>query len=242
MDKILTVAVMQPYFFPYVGYFQLIAQSDVFVLYDDVQYRKGGWINRNRILLNGRGLWLTLPVQKAPLRFKINQRHYKLLPIVIGRLLRRLETAYRKAPHFEAVFPVVREILQFDDSNVAAFNANLIRRLAAHLDLGTRILSSSALEVDDRLRGPERVIAICRQLGATRYINPIGGACLYGSEQFVRAGIRLSLLRSAAPPYAQFGQAAIPSLSIIDAMMFNDHWQLRQLLDGCQLIHAADLA
>jgi hypothetical protein len=120
------ISIMQPYFFPYIGYFQLIAQSDVFVFYDDVQYIKGGWVNRNRILRNGEPCWLTLPVRKEAFRLAINQRSYELERATVGRVLRRIAAAYLKAPRFEVIFPCVEELVNFGDANVAAFNMNLI--------------------------------------------------------------------------------------------------------------------
>jgi len=227
---------MQPYFFPYVGYFQLIAQSDLFVFHDDVQYLKGGWINRNRVLRNGGPCWITLPVRKAAHYLPINQRFYHLEPAVTGRVLRRIDAAYRKAPRFAAIYPLIEDIVKFTAPNVATFNVNLIEALAVHLGIRTRFVSSSALDKDDQLTGQERVIDICRRLGASWYLNPIGGTHLYQRDRFAEAGIELRFLQPTVPPYPQFGQTPVPDLSIIDALMFNNDKAIDALLRAFQLV------
>ena len=214
------VAIMQPYFFPYIGYFQLISASDLFVLHDDVQYIKGGWINRNRILRDGKPVWITLPVRSAPHDLPINKRFYVSDPETRGRLLRRIEAAYRSAPGFGETYPLVEEIMNFAETNVALFNAHLIRRVAACLRIRVPFLSASDLAKNNRLTGEERVIEICRQLGATGYINPIGGKDLYRAERFSREGIELRFLEPQILA-ARDGAAPIPPrpLSIIDDLM-----------------------
>src|SRR5689334_6809649 len=131
------VGIMQPYFFPYIGYFQLIAHCDVFVLHDDVQYIKGGWINRNRILINHKAEWITFPVLRAAHHRTIKDRYYSSDPKDRDRLLRRIVGAYRTAPCFGQAYSLIEEIMGFADTNVAAFNANLIRRVTAHLRVST---------------------------------------------------------------------------------------------------------
>jgi hypothetical protein len=224
------ISIMQPYFFPYIGYFQLIFQSEIFVVHDDVQYIKGGWVNRNRILRNGEPCWVTLPVRKGSSRLVINQRYYQLERTDVMRVLRRIEAAYRKAPHFDATFPLIEELLNFGNANVAAFNVNLIERIAARLAIRTRFVLSSAMVKNDVLAGQERVIDMCRRLGATHYVNPIGGVRLYRPDRFAAAGIELSFLQTVASPYPQFGQTPVPDLSIIDILMFNSDQSVARLL------------
>src|SRR5690242_7195515 len=108
---------MQPYFLPFLGYFQLIQGADIFVIHDDVQYIKGGWINRNRILVNGAPSWITIPVLKASHRLCINQREYHLDQRIIERILRRIEGAYRHAPLFKEGFSLVQKIMLYQDRN-----------------------------------------------------------------------------------------------------------------------------
>ena len=232
------VGIMQPYFFPYLGYFQLMAACDVFVLHDDVQYIKGGWVNRNRILRNGGASWLTMPVCQGASHLAINRRFYQLEQPIVARLLRRLEAAYRRAIRFDAIFPFIAELLAFGAPNVALFNANLLQQIALRLGIGTRLVSSSALDKTANLTGVDRVLDICRRLGATRYVNPIGGTRLYAAERFAADGVTLRFLQPELPDYPQFGQPFVANLSIIDALMFNDDLVLDRLMGSYRLMPA----
>jgi hypothetical protein len=228
-------AIMQPYFFPYIGYFQLIAQADTFVFYDDVQYMKGGWINRNRIRRDGVPCWLTLPVQAGRLSDMIMQRSYRG-PQDTETILRQVSQAYRKAPQFERIFPLIQAIMAFEDANVAAFNINLLTRIAGHLGLRTRLLRSSGIPKDESLTGQDRVIDICRRLGATHYVNAIGGRDLYHQDAFANAGMKLSFLQSNAEPLP--GGEAAPYLSVIDTLMNTAGPQVDGALANCRLLPA----
>ena len=171
----MNVSIMQPYLFPYIGYFQLMASADVFVVHDDVQYIRGGWINRNRLLSGGEPRWVTLPVAAGAHRLNINQRGYAPGAEGPRQFLRRLEAGYRAAPNFAEVFELVRALLLHEDRNVAAFNTHALRGVAESVGITTPLVVSSEMTKDDSLRGEARVIAICEALGAERYVNPIGG-------------------------------------------------------------------
>jgi hypothetical protein len=230
------VSIMQPYLLPYIGYFQLIASSNLFIAYDDVQYIKGGWINRNRILVNGSPAWITLPVVKAGHRLAIKQRQYIEIENGTSRMLRRIEASYRAAPLFQEVFPLLREVITHKSANVAQFNVHVLRHLAARMGIRTPIVLSSMLDKDERLSGQDRIMDICLRVGATRYVNSIGGVGKYNAQNFARSNIELSFLRSTVKPYPQFGQATIPSLSIVDVLMFNDDAAIAQMLSEFELI------
>jgi hypothetical protein len=209
-------AIMQPYFFPYIGYFQLMHAVDTFVIYDDAQYMKGGWINRNRIRNGGTTAWLTLPVHAARLELPINQREY-VLEEGVARVRGQLRAAYRKAPCRAEAGEAVDEVLGFGDANVAAFNAHLLQALARRLGIACRFLPASRLGASAGLRGQARVIDLCRRVGADHYVNPIGGTALYDAASFDAAGLRLSFLRTTVPPEAL---ADGPQhLSILDGLM-----------------------
>jgi len=224
------VAIMQPYFFPYIGYFQLIAASDVFVLHDDVQYIKGGWVNRNRILLNGEARLITLPVRKGEYHLPINARYYVEEKQPYRDIINLIKQAYAKAPGFQNIFPLLNELLAFEDKNVARFNENLIRRIAEYLGIESHIVISSKMEKDNSLAGEPRVLEICQRLGATDYTNPIGGTELYHHQAFREHGICLHFLEALNVPYPQSGNAWIPYLSIIDVLMFNSVNSVKTLL------------
>jgi WbqC-like protein family len=229
------IGIMQPYFFPYIGYFQLIAQCDVFVLHDDVQYIKGGWINRNRILMNHRAIWITFPVLRAAHHYPIKDRYFSSDPEDRNRLLRRIASAYRTAPLFGQVYPLIEDIMGFACTNVASFNNNLIRRVAAHLKLRTRFVLSSNLPKDNTLTGGDRVIEICRCLGATHYVNLIGGRGLYDRDAFSGVGLELRFLEPVGLGAAVPGSPSFP-LSIIDDLMHRSEPALADALKAYRFV------
>jgi hypothetical protein len=232
----MVVAIMQPYFFPYIGYFQLMAACDLFIVRDDVQYIQGGWINRNRILVANDAHWITMPVADADHRQPINQRAYLLDDRLAQRVRRQIVAAYRGAPYFDDTIRLVDEALGCRIANVAAFNTHLLHCVAQRLGIDTPLQAASTLRTDDSLAGQDAVIDICLQLGATRYINPIGGVELYDAASFARRGVNLRFLECTAAAYAQFGAAPVPSLSVIDVMMFNDTAAVRHMLEAYRLV------
>jgi len=235
------LAIMQPYFFPYIGYFQLISASNVFVLHDDVQYIMGGWVNRNRILLNGEDRMITFPVQKGAHFLPINERSYVSGDQGLRHIVNQVKQAYAKAPSYRQVFPVVEELLMYDDRNVAHFNENLIRRICDFIGIGTSIVNSSDLDKDDSLSGQDRVLDICRCVGATDYTNPIGGVKLYRQEVFQARGITLRFLSADDERYMQGGDKWIPFLSIIDVLMFNSIEAVQRLLGKYRLLTQSEI-
>lgn len=229
------IAIMQPYFFPYIGYFQLMHAVDTFVLYDDAQYMKGGWINRNRILKNGQARWLTLPIRRADVTLPINQRNF-LLHAGVDAIKHNLHIAYAAAPTFTETFPFICELLDCADDNVATFNRNLLVALAAKLHIACRFVLSSSIEKEINLKGQDRVIDICHQIGAERYINPMGGTKLYDSSAFYEAGLELQFLQSNPTSYPQFDKPPQSFLSIIDVLMFNTIERVRKMLDDYRVV------
>jgi len=216
----MNVAVMQPYFFPYIGYFQLMAAVDTFVVYDNVKYTKKGWINRNRILCNGKETLLSLPLRKGPDHLDIRER--EVAPTFEPRgMLRLLDTAYRGAPHFGSTFPLLERILLQEETNLFRFLHGSIREIAAHLDLRARILVSSEVDIDHGLRHKDRILAICTALEAGTYVNAAGGTALYAPADFREHGIELKFIKSLPLEYPQAGTPFIPWLSIIDVLMRN---------------------
>ena len=225
------VAIMQPYLFPYLGYFQLMKAVDTFVFYSDVQYIKGGWINRNRILGNSGADWLTLPVQDAPHGNAINDRHYVGDRVTRKKLVRKIEFAYRRAPRFDEAFQLISNCFTIEESNVAAFNQSILMAVARYIGIDCAFSISSDCRIDQQVKGQSRVLEICSRIGATSYLNPIGGIDLYYPDAFSRSGINLSFVRSRPTDYPQFGQPHVPYLSIIDVLMFNGPERVKELLN-----------
>ncbi len=211
---------MQPYFFPYIGYWQLIAAVDRFVVYDNVKYTKKGWINRNRILSGGHEQLISLPLKKGSDSLDIAGRRIAddFSP---QTLLNQLQGAYRKAPYFRATDPLLQQIVLNDSRNLFDFLYAQIAAVCDHLDIGAELIVSSSLNIDHSLRAQDKVLAICDCLGAQTYINAIGGQALYAGPAFSGRGVDLRFLKSGEIAYEQFGAAFVPWLSIIDLLMFN---------------------
>lgn len=213
---------MQPYFLPYLGYFQLINAVDKFVIYDNIQYTKKGWINRNRILANGKEEYITLPLKKDSDYLNVNQRK---LADSFGKekfkLLNKITTSYKKAPYFDLIYPAFEAIMNQKPDNLFEFIYQSIRIFCDYLDIKTQIIISSTIPIDYSLKSQYKVLAICKELGASQYINPIGGTELYSNEFFKQYKIILKFIRPENIIYTQFNNEFIPWLSIIDVLMFN---------------------
>lgn len=214
------LAIMQPYFMPYIGYFQLIAAVDQFIVYDNIKYTKKGWINRNRILKNGKSVTFSLPLKNASDALNVCEREL-VTDFNRSKLLNQLQGAYRGAPQFEQTFPLLERIVRHEDSNLFRFLLHSIIETCKHLQLVMEIRKSSEIAINHSLRGQEKVLALCKALGATRYVNTAGGMALYSRDTFQERGIELNFIKSKPFEYAQFGSEFVPWLSIIDVLMFN---------------------
>lgn len=215
------LAIMQPYLFPYVGYFQLLHCADAFVALDDVAFIKKGWINRNRILVNRAAHLFTLPLAGSSQHRLI--KDIDLLPDDRARrkLLATLQQAYHRAPYFEPVFALVAQVLLAPHTNLTTLALDSLERVNAYLGRPVPLVRSSALAKNEQATGQERIIDICRRLGAHEYVNLQGGAALYTAPAFWRQGIRLRFLQPTLAPYPQRSPAFVPGLSIIDVLMHN---------------------
>lgn len=221
---------MQPYFFPYLGYFQLIARSDVFVFLDDVQYISRGWSNRNRILTNGSASWIRLPVKYANRNATFNQREFVLDDKVRDQFLKHLYHSYHNAPHFKDVYSLAEDILAQTGSNVAKFNITLITDILSFVGLERRIERASCIDPEPKQRGQWRIIDLCRAAESDTYINPMHGAYLYDQKAFEAAGLALRFMSPELRPYPQRSKVFVPGLSIIDPLMWCGAEEVRQML------------
>jgi hypothetical protein len=226
------LAVMQPYIFPYIGYFQLINAVDEFVIYDNIEFTKKGWINRNRILVNGRDAYITLPLKKDSDYLDVRERSLAEVWVTErSKLLNRITESYRKSPHFDVVYPVIEKSLLFDDFNLFNFIFNSIKLVTEYLGIQTMFVISSSIVMDHSLKAETKVITICKSREAHTYVNPIGGALLYSKENFKQEGIDLLFHKSKDIVYKQFNNEFVPWLSIIDVMMFNSRDEISELLN-----------
>ncbi len=224
-----SLAVMQPYFLPYVGYFQLINAADLFIVYDNIKYTKKGWINRNRFLLNGKDAVFSIPLKKDSDSLDIKDREISA-DFKKSKLLNQIREAYRRAPYFARTFPLVERIVLEKETNLFKFILNSIKETCESLAIGTEIVVSSSLRIDHSLPGKTKVLALCRHVGADLYINAIAGQELYSKEDFSAHGIELKFLKTKPFEYRQLGDKFVPWLSIIDVMMFNSPDATRECL------------
>lgn len=227
------LAVMQPYFLPYIGYYQLMKAVDVFVFYDDVTFIKQGWINRNRMLLNGKSYTFNLEMKGASSYLEINK-------IKVGnnqkKLLKTFTQAYKKAPFFKNIEPLFYRIFESTENNLAKYIIGSNQLIASHIGLKTKFMVSSDIEKNNSLKGQDKIIEICKKLAATKYFNPIGGKDLYSKGDFANNRIQLSFLQSRKIIYRQFANDFIPWLSIIDVLMFNSIDEINVILDNYELL------
>lgn len=220
---------MQPYFFPYIGYFQLMASVDEFVVYDNIKYTKKGWINRNRFLLNNSDSVFSLPLKKDSDFLSVRER---TLSEGYSRtdFLNKIKGAYSHAPYFDTSFPLLCDIIRYPDNNLFEYILNSLISLRDYLGLSCQLRVSSSIDIDHSLRAQSKVIALCSALNATTYINPPGGRDLYDTKEFSLNGLDLRFLQPNIVEYPQFGGQFIPWLSIIDVVMFNDVKETNRLI------------
>lgn len=228
---------MQPYFMPYIGYFQLMNAVDMFVVYDNIQFSKGGWVQRNRILMNGKDQLITLPLRKDSDFLDIRARYLsENFDSQRLKILRRIAAAYKKAPFFKEVYALIEECLMDDENNLFAFILHSFVVVKQYLDIKTPLVISSQIQMDHSLKAQERVLAACQALHADEYINLIGGVRLYDQLSFEEKKIKLSFLQTEDFSYQQFGETFVNFLSIIDVMMFNSRNDIHHLLGLYRLI------
>jgi hypothetical protein len=232
-----TVAVMQPYLFPYLGYFQLIDASDVFVFYNDVDFITQGWINRNRILVNGKPNLFTVPCSNASQNEKIEDvlvsshwRRYKLL--------KKIRLTYSNADEFDRVFPLIEGIIQDAGDRISALAEASVRQVSEYLDLDVDFYRSSDLPVDHSLGRATRLIELTKHFDASTYVNMEGGKELYEKSYFADRGVTLNFLIPNLPEYTQYtadDDSFHPGLSIIDVMMNVDPEKIQSMLKSYQI-------
>lgn len=224
------IGIMQPYFFPYIGYWQLINIVDKYVVYDDVNYIKNGWINRNRILVGESSQWFTLPLKGASPFKLINQIEITTEPKILRKLLQTLDMAYHKAPYFKPVFELLCQTMEHS-SNLSEYLYFSILKVTQYLNINTEIILSSSLDKNNELKGKDKILHICHKLGANEYINAIGGQELYDKNDFANHGIALHFLCTDNDIYyRQFKNSFVSNLSLIDVMMFNAVKEIKEML------------
>jgi hypothetical protein len=227
----MAVAIMQPYFFPYLGYFQLVQAADHFVLYDDVMFIKKGWINRNRILMQGNDFMFTIPLEKQSQNKTIRESTVAWNADFPAKFLVQLRSAYKKAPHIDAVMALIEGVLAEKPISLADLAGNSIRATWHYLGLKKKFYVSSSLSVSADFGRAERLIEITKSFGDSVYINAANGQSLYDKPSFAKEGIDLQFIQNELPVYPQGTHPDfLPGLSMIDVLMWNDRVQVRDML------------
>lgn len=227
---------MQPYIFPYIGYFQLIKAVDKFVLYDDVNFINRGWINRNRILVNGNDSMFTIPLKDASQNKLINEiavnwdNNWKI------KFLKTIEQSYKKAPFYTEILPIIEKSIEADEVQFSKIIEQNLRLICDYLNIKTEIISSSSIYQNADKKAQERILNICSQEEVNHYINPIGGIELYDKEEFAKENMQMNFIKSMPVEYKQFKNEFVPWLSVIDVLMFNSKEEIYKFLDKYELI------
>ena len=225
-------AVMQPYLFPYIGYYQLVNASDVFIVYDDVTFIKQSFINRNSILTNGEPKRFSLPVPGASSNALIKNLDYA--PAV--KLLKTVQQNYSKAPYYQDVIGIISSILTKKSRSVARLNELSIRKVFDYLGLKKQIVFASDLDYDRTADRADRLITLTKMHGCMHYINSPGVKELYDKKYFDKQGIKLSFIQSEIKPYTQASKEFVPYLSIIDILMNCSKEEIYKMLSNYKLI------
>lgn len=230
---------MQPYFLPYLGYWQLINAVDNFVIYDNIQFSKKGWFHRNRFLMNGKKTLFTIPLKRSSHNLDVVDRYLSDdSEKQIRKIVAKVKISYRKAPYFGDVFPLIEAIFCNQEKNLFDYILHSIEMICNYLDITTKITRSSTIDIDHNLRSQDKVIAINKYLHSTKYINPVGGTKLYDAEIFNIEDIELKFLESKNPIYKQFDDDFVPYLSIIDTMMFNTKEEIKDMLEQYKFLES----
>lgn len=228
---------MQPYFIPYLGYYQLIHAVDEFIILDDVEFSKGGWYNRNNILIEGKKHLCTLPIKKPSVSSLICTVDFtRNIELEKKKTQRKIVQAYAKSPFFNESKNIIEQIFDSKEHNLTNFNVNALKCVCYELGINTKISLSSDLEIQNKLRGVERVLEICAKKEANSYINSIGGVSLYNKSSFKERNIKLNFIKMHDITYNQNHVHFVSNLSIVDTLFFNGLEGTKKLLDRFDLI------
>ena len=226
------LVVMQPYLLPYIGYFQLIYSSDLFLIYDDVTYIKQGYINRNSILSPNGTIRFTVPVPGASSNKLISELEFSS---DVANVLKTIEQSYSKAPCFETVFPLIKQILEYEDRAIASVCFHSYETIFSYLGIEKKIKKTSELDYDRTVSARNRLLSLCQKFDANNYINAPGGRSLYDKKDFAEKGVKLNFIDSLPIEYQQGGTEFIPNLSIIDVLMYCPQSEVQDLMRQYEL-------
>ena len=230
---------MQPYFFPYIGYFQLINNTDIFILFDDVQYIRHGWINRNRILKPEKDWqYIIAPIQEHEQKSFIKEINVLNEDEWKNKILRQIEHYKKKAPFYKETKILLEECFNFNETSITLLNAFYIQKICTYLkiSINLKISSLEKYNYNNVNDAGEWALRICEQMGGKYYLNPVGGKELFNQDKFNQSNIELNFLKSGDISYSQRRNGIKEEgLSIIDVMMFNSVEEIQNLLKQCEI-------
>jgi hypothetical protein len=237
-----TICVIQPYIFPYLPYYQLAHAVDEFWIFDDVQYIRRGWMNRNYILNNGQRQLFTLPVAKGSRSDLISEKQLSDdFAKSLDNLILSIRNSYARAPHVDVVLGMLAELSLSTWESFLEFSSRSLELTFRRLGVHAPMRRTSRLDIPDELHGAERIIEVCHRAGAQHYVNPIGGLALYDEDSFAQAGLRLSFLKGELPEYPHGAKGAFePGLSILDFLAWVSPTDYDRFLQSYKLIGGQD--
>ena len=236
------IGIMQPYFFPYLGYYSLIRNSDRFILLDSVQYIRHGWINRNRILKPDEGWqYIIVPLKKKGFGTLIGDMEIDNGSDWAGRMIRQLHHYKNKAPYYKNTLSLVESCLEAETRSIVELNKNILKQTCDYLGMqaNLEVFSKMHLQIAPIEKPGEWALEISKALQAGEYYNPIGGKEIFEPDRFRKNGIRLKLVKNDLQPYNQKRAGFEPGMSIIDVLMFNDIETTLRLIDNISVEEAA---
>lgn len=231
------VAIMQPYIFPYIGYFQLVQAVDDFVFLDNVNFIKRGYVNRNTILINNKPKLITFPCLNISQNKYIQHTEIDITSKAYSKILKSIKLAYKKAPYYKPVMNLIEKTLDSDSRTISELAMISVKNTATYLQLETNFrISSEEFKDFEGVNPSDQLIQICKDLNSKTYINAIGGQKLYNKPYFAENNVDLFFLKPSISTYRQFNEEFVGYLSMIDVLMFNDIKSVREMLTSYDLI------
>ena len=232
------LAAMQPYFFPYLGHFDLINMADMWIVYDVAQYIRHGWVNRNRVLHPASGWqYIVVPLKKHHYTTPIKQIEISSTADWKTRIFRQMQHYSKDAPYYPQVIGFLEECLSDSESNLARLNTRIFRMVCQRLGVETpiHVFSEMNLAMEPGKGAEDLALGICQAVGASEYINPTGGAALYSAKVFAERGIKLTIQSFTNMVYGCGRYRFEPALSVLDVMMWNSCEEIKRYLDTWRL-------
>ena len=225
------VAVHQPNYLPWLGFFQKMGLCDAFVLLDNVQYPRREFCNRTRVKSSQGAVWLTIPVIRGNVNQQIGEVKLFEPKRNLAQQSKRLHHYYGQAPYYRLLATYLESVFAEDWAELLPLNVALIKALADILGINTPLLLASGLGESSGVKS-ERIIAICQQLGADAYLSGQGGRAYNDPKAFAAAGLKLVYQNFTPPVYPQGGEAFIPGLSVLDLIAYTGLASRRYLAEG----------